>query len=336
MLYVGLDYHVMKSVFQVLDENGKKLFPKTIHGPAEKLLDELSKLPRPFEICFEASCSCGFLHDKLLSIAKRVVVAHPGKLRLIFRSKHKNDRADAEKLAKLLFLGEVPPAYVPTSDIRSWRSMIEHRDRLIRERTRAKNALKGLFRSRGVTIKKRLWSKTGLSWAESVVFDNSFDAVRRDDLLERIRSLNNMIRRVEKELDAIGKKHPGVQILTSIPGIGARIAEAVMAYIDDPWRFRKNKSIGNYFGLVPSEDTSSSVIRLGHITREGPPTVRRLLTEGAWLAVRKSPTVRRYFERIASKNPKKRKIAVIATAHYLLRVMLAMLRAGECWREKTA
>jgi len=335
MLYIGLDYHTMKSVFQVLDKNGKKLFSKVVRGPADNLLKELSLLPQ-FNICFEASGACGFLYDKLFEIANKVVVAHPGKLRLIFRSKHKNDRIDAEKLAKLLFLGEVPPAYVPSSDIRAWRSMIEHRDRLVRERTRAKNGLKGLFRSLGVSIRKRLWSKDGLRWAESVVFDNTFNAIRRDDLLERIRNLNNMIRRVEKELNAIGKKHPGVQILSSIPGIGPRISEAVVAYIDDPWRFRKTKSIGNYFGMVPSEDSSSSTIRFGHVTKEGPPTVRRLITEGAWIAIRKSPTVRRHFDRIADKNPKNKKIAIIATAHYLLRVMLAMLKTGECWREKTA
>jgi hypothetical protein len=56
-----------------------------------------------------------------------VVVAHPGKVRLIFRAKRKNDRIDARKLAKLLFLDEVPLVYVPSADRRMWRSMIEAR-----------------------------------------------------------------------------------------------------------------------------------------------------------------------------------------------------------------
>jgi hypothetical protein len=54
-----------------------------------------------------------------------------GKLRLIFRSSRKNDRVDAEKLAKLLFLDEVPPVHVPSVEVRSWRSMIEHHRKLV-------------------------------------------------------------------------------------------------------------------------------------------------------------------------------------------------------------
>ena len=78
-------------------------------------------------------------------VAYRVVVAHPGQLRLIFRSKKKNDRADAEKLAKLLFLGEVPMVYVPNEDVRSWRQLVEYRHRLIAKRTRSKNALRAII-----------------------------------------------------------------------------------------------------------------------------------------------------------------------------------------------
>src|SRR5262249_22126901 len=54
-----------------------------------------------FEVCYEASCGYGHFHDLLRPLAARVLVAHPGQLRLIFRSKNKNDRHDAERLAKL-------------------------------------------------------------------------------------------------------------------------------------------------------------------------------------------------------------------------------------------
>ena len=71
------------------------------------------------------------MHDQLRKIAGRVVVAHPGQLRLIFRSKRKNDRVDAKKLAKLLFLDQVPTVYVPSVDVRTWRRMIEFRNQRI-------------------------------------------------------------------------------------------------------------------------------------------------------------------------------------------------------------
>jgi hypothetical protein len=77
-----------------------------------------------FEACFEVSCGYVHFHDLLQPIASRVVVAHPSQLRLIFRSKDKNDRNDAERLAKLLYLGEVPTVHVPSLDVRTWRELI--------------------------------------------------------------------------------------------------------------------------------------------------------------------------------------------------------------------
>ena len=119
-----------------------------------------------------------------------------------------------------------------------------------------------------------------------------------------------------------------------IPGVGIRTAEAVMAYVDDPHRFTSIKSVGSYFGLVPCQDQSAGKNRLGHITRQGPATVRKLLTEASWQAIRRSQGIRAYFERIRQGNPERKRIALVATAHYLLRVMLAMLRTGEVWRAK--
>lgn len=124
-------------------------------------------------------------------------------------------------------------------------------------------------------------------------------------------------------------------LLTTIPGVGPRTAEAVCAFIDEPGRFGA-KRIGSYFGLVPRQDQSGSVNRLGHITREGPPVVRRLLIEAAWRSSRCSGRVRAVFDRIHRGDKDRRKIALVATSHYLARVMLAMLQSGEAWREEVA
>ena len=142
MLYVGMDVHEKKSTFCVLDQNGKKLRSRTVHGPSSKVLPELAQIKEQFAICYEASTGYGYLYERLAQIADRVVVGHPGHLRLIFNSKRKNDRIDAGKLAKLLYLDAVPPVHVPPQEVRAWRSMIRHRSNLVAERTRAKNALR--------------------------------------------------------------------------------------------------------------------------------------------------------------------------------------------------
>jgi hypothetical protein len=73
---------------------------------------------------------------------------------------------------------------------------------------------------------------------------------------------------------------------------------------------------------------------LGHITREGPSIVRFLLTEAAWQGIRKSQRLRAFYDRILRGDPGRRKIALVATAHHMLRIMLAMLQTGELWRSE--
>lgn len=334
MWSVGLDVHLRVSTLCILDENGKTVKTMTVRGGWTKLFAVLREIRQPFAICYEASCGYGYLYDRLRKIARRVVVAHPGQLRLIFRTKKKNDRVDAKKLAMLLFLGQVPTVHVPSVDVRAWRRLIEFRHRLVGKRTRAKNGLRSLLRGDGVETPtgKRLWTRKGLAWLEAVEFATEDAALQRDLLLDELRHFEVQIRRVERELNRRGDTHPGVVLLRTIPGVGPRTAEAAVAYIDDPKRFARNKCVGSYFGLVPSQDASAGKNRLGHITREGPATVRKLLTEAAWQGIRRSPHLRAHCERIQGGDPKRRKIALIATAHYLVRAMHAMLRSGEPWR----
>jgi len=332
MRYVGLDVHWRQSTICVLDGRGRKLSTQTIRGGWSKVLEELGKTKKPFAICFEASSGYGYLFEQLSTIARRVVVAHPGQLRLIFRSKRKNDRVDAEKLAKLLFLDEVPPVHVPSVEVRSWRSMIEHRRKLVAEQTRTKNGIRSLLRSQGIEAPRGLWTRRGLSWLASVSLATDLDILQRDIMRERLESIASMIQRVERVLNRKGTAHPGVQLLRTIPGVGPRTGEAVVAYIDKPDRFHSNKAIGCYFGLIPKQDASGRSNRLGHITREGPSVVRSLLVEAAWQGIGRCPQIREVYERIMRDDKQRKKIALVATAHYLLRAMLAMLQTGEVWR----
>jgi transposase len=334
--YVGLDVHQRMSCVCILDENGKVIKEQKIVGPSALVLQELREVPQRFAICYEASCGYGYLHDQLRRFAARVVVAHPAKVRSIFQCKRKTDRIDAKKLATLLFLDQIPAVHVPGMDVRGWRGAIEFRQRLIGRRTQMKNGLRALLRGQGVVLPagKSLWTAKGLAWLERLELPD-IAALQRDMLLDDLRRISPKIKVVERILKKRGDAHPGVVVLKTIPGVGIRTAEAVVAYIDDARRFARNKQIGAYFGLVPCEDTSVKQ-RLGHITCDGPATVRKLLTEAAWQAIRRDASVRKRFERIHAGKPDRRKIAIVAIAHYLARVMLAMLRTGECWRSQEA
>jgi transposase len=335
MLYAGLDIHSKLIVICVLAENGKP-FARTSVRRVEDMVQFLKRLPEPVAVCYEASCGYGRYHDLLAPLAARVVVAHPGQLQRIFRSKHKSDRRDAENLAKLLLLDAVPAVHVPPAEVRAWRELITFRRSLVEKRTRAKNGVRALLRTVGLVPPRRpgLWTHKGLAWLKAQPFAHRAQALKRDVLVAEIERLSEQVRQVEAELGRFAQDHPAVWQLQSIPGVGPRTAEAMVAFLDDPRRFRHAKQVGKYFGLVPCQDQSAGTKRLGHITREGSATVRQLLTEAVWQAIRRSPTIRASCERIQRNDPQRRKIAVTATAHYLARVMYALLKHGTLWKEQ--
>jgi transposase len=341
MWYIGLDYHVRTSSVHILDANGKKVNAFSVRGSWVDLVRALREVAQAaaavgekLALCYEASCSYGHLYEQFAKLAAKVLVAHPGQLRLIFKSKHKHDRADAGKLAKLLFLDQVPTVWVPRQDVRAWRSLIEYRRRMIDQRTQSKNQLRALLRTHGILAPAgpKLWAKKQRPWLRSRELPTAIAALQRDLLLEELGRQEQQVNRVTQELDRLGAAHPGVALLQTIPGVGPRTAEAVVAYLDDVRRFRSAQCIGSYLGLVPCQDASAGKNRWGHITREGPPTVRKLLIEAAWQGIRRSPEIRAYYERIAGGKPERRKIALVATAHWLARVTAAMLRHNEAWR----
>jgi transposase len=332
--YIGLDVHVMHTAMCILDRHGKCVKRRMIRGPWSLIVAELSQLPEPAAVCFEASTSYGHLYELLSPAAERVVVAHPGQLRLIFRSKQKHDRADAEKLAKLLYLDEVPAVHVPGADVRAWRQLIEYRRQLVGKRTRTKNALRAILRTRALRPPREfgLWTRRGAAWLAEVELPK-LTALQRDLLLEELGMYDRQLKLAEAQLEHYSHGHAAVALLRTIPGVGLRTAEAVVAYLDDPRRFAKSKTVGSYFGLIPAQDQSGATNRLGHITRSGPSVVRHLLAEAAWRGVKLSPTIGQYFDRIQHDDPERKKIALVATAHYLARVMHAMLRDNRPWAE---
>jgi len=336
MLSIGLDVHQNSTALCRLDAGGRPIGEETIRGGFHAVAERLRRIEEPFKVCFEASCGYGTLHDLLTPIAREVQVAHPAELAIIFRSKHKNDRRDAHRIAKLLHMDEIPRVHVPSVEVRSWRGMIEHRRRLIDKRTRVKNALRAQLRAIGIKAPLRgtLWSKAGIEWLEVQELPTPLDRIKRGSLLAELRTLQDQVKIVERELNVIGKRDWRVVLLRTMPGIGARTAEAIAAYIDAPDRFGRIKSIGKYFGVVPSQDASAGKNRLGHITREGPATVRKLITEGAWQAIRHSPRLKAFHERIMAGQKQRRATALMATAHKMLRIALAMLRTRQPWREE--
>src|ERR1700761_7294096 len=127
MLTIGLDVHQSRTSVCILDARGNTVKEQEIKGGYEAVAEALAKVKKPFQVCYEASTGYGALYERVAPLAQRVQVAHPGRLKIIFQSKKKHNRADAQKLAALMHLNQVPAVHVPGQEVRSWRGIIEHR-----------------------------------------------------------------------------------------------------------------------------------------------------------------------------------------------------------------
>jgi transposase len=332
MLYAGLDYHLRTSDLCILNDDGKVIKQIHVRGRRQKVAEALAGLDEPVEVVFEATGGYGPLHEELAKVARRVVMAHPAALRLIWNTRRKNDRLDAQKLAKLLYLDAIPPAHVPCAAVRQWRRLIELRRSLVRQRAAVKNQVHALLRATGMTPPSSLFAAAGIDWLARQELDPA-SSLERTLLLEQMRQVKQQLAQVEKALRQCGGKDPRVTLLMTAPGIGPRTAEAFCAYVDRVDRFSRINKVGSYFGMVPCQDASAGKERLGHITRQGPSLMRQLLVEAAWSGVRTDPSLRRRFEKLCRNDPGRRKLAIVGVAHHLAQVMAAMLRDNRPWAQ---
>jgi transposase len=124
-----------------------------------------------------------------------------------------------------------------------------------------------------------------------------------------------------------------VILLETTPGLGPRTAEAVAAYLHDAGRFRTNKQVSAYSGLVPRQHQSGELDRRGRITKRGPALLRKLLVECAWCMLRYNAWARGFYQRLTGGGQRRKKQAIVALARKILVRAWAMLRDRRPWHD---
>lgn len=342
--YIGFDIDSNKTVACVVQRDQKDRYGtlKTDLGQMQQYLAQQRQDGSAVHLTFEISGEAGYRYDALRPYVDTLTVSNPHKMTWVYRTSKKNDRIDARKQAVLLSIGEVPPVHIPKLQVRQWRATIQQRRRIVNRIVSVKNRLRATLKANGLTQphKGSLWKAVNIAWMEEQSRDwadvppEQLWRVHLADLLEELKVLGGQLRGVTGYLDRTLAAHPGGTLLMSIPGVGPRTAEAILAYTDDVHRFRRSKRYGAYFGLTPKLDESGQVRRLGHISKEGPSVVRWLLVESVWRAIAKSPALKAFYDRIVAGQSLRKKVAVVATARKLLTIMRAMLKTGELFNEE--
>jgi transposase len=296
---------------------------------------------RPAVVLIEACLLAGWVRDLCVARGVTCLVANTSSDAWKFKHlKRKTDRDDALRLAEVYMLGKFPSVTIPEKEVREKRALIEHRQQLVGRRVALQNRIRAVLVGQGLPapVGAKAWTELGLAGiAEHAkpMAECSPGELWRGRLhltLSELAQVKELLDQAEKKLDELAKSNAGMKILNTIPGVGPRTAEAVVAFLPQPKLFQTTKQVSAYGGFVPRQYQSTDTDHRGRITKRGPKTLRKLLVECAWVMLRYNAWARAVYQRLTHGGKTRKKQAIVALARKLLVRCWAMLRDGTVWR----
>jgi transposase len=310
---LAIDLGKFKSVTCMLDSDTNQTEFWTMATDRHYLLAVLKNY-HPDLVVIESCGLAGWVHDICTEEGYEVLVCNPNQEAWKWKHiKRKTDRDDALKLAKLAALGQLVPVYIPCRQQREYRRLVKYRQVVLGRINRVQNNIRAIFAQRGMEMGRG----------------------ELDLELIQLEHLRQHQHEVHKQLKALARADERVQLLETIPGVGRKTAEVVVAYLDDPHRFQNARQISSYAGMVPRRYQSGEMDRHGRIHKRGPRQLRSALVEAAWLMLRYNPWAKSVYERLTSGQKTRKKKAIVAVARKLLVRCWVMLLRKEPWNKET-
>ena len=264
-----------------------------------------------------------------------MIVANARKVRLIGESRKKDDRLDAQTLARL---ARIDPELLYPVKHRSVQAqadltLIRARAGLVRARTWLVNTARGLAKSYGERLRSCNVRNLNPEKAESL----SPELQRAlEPLLSAIEELSERICAYNHRIEALAQEsYPQVALLKQIKGVGTLIGLTFLLTLEDPHRFRKSRDVGCYLGLQPGRRNSGRSEPQMHISKEGDPYLRTLLVQGAQHILGPFGVdcdLRRWGLKLAERGGKSgKKRAIIAVARKLAVLLHRLWVSGEVY-----
>jgi transposase len=328
MNYVGVDLHKQTISVCVMSQALDRHHSRRFCCDDELRIAEFFERLGPFELVVEATASYEWFVRLVEPHAARIVLAHPGKLRVIAESTRKSDKLDARTLAEFLARDMIPQAHRPTPRLRAHRSLVRHRQYVQQRITAVKVKLRRILSDYNAD-RRDLFSRAGRRALERFELSPT-DRFRVEELTTLLDYLQSGLERANRRLREFATQGTAAEqearmLLRSIPGVGEVTSEVVLAELGDVRRFRSAKAAVAYAGLAPGWRESAGKRKDLSIEKKGSRLLRWALIESAWQFVRYDPRWRAAFQRLAVRTGKKK--AVTAIARRLLCVMVAILRS---------
>ena len=334
---IGLD--IAKSVFQVhgVDADGQVVIRRKLKR--RYVLAFFQKVPS----CLVGIEACATSHHwsrELQALGHRVRLMPPAYVRPYVK-RQKNDAADAEAICEAVTRTNM--RFVETKTIEQQSCLVLHRTRhlFIRQQTSVINAIRAHLAEFGIVAPV---GRKGLEQLLDVVAnarEQRIPALARTCIAAlgaQLRALKAQILEFDRQIMLWHRSHETSKRLDEVPGVGPALATALVASIADPKAFRSGRDFSAWIGLVPKQHSSGGKDKLGSISKQGDRYLRSLFTAGALAVIRYAKIHgtrhRPWLTALLARRPTK--VAAIALANKLARMVWAMMTRGERYKEPVA
>jgi transposase len=282
--WVGLDVHARKVVAGVLDASSGEL--RSLRAPTlpAETVGWLGQFSAPVRVAYEAGPTGYGLARACLAAGIGCTVAAPSKIPRAAGDKVKTDRRDAERLARLLRLGELVAVRVPEPHEEAARDLVRAREDARGELMRARHRLSKLLLRYGLVYEASAWTLAHDAWLRRQRFDSRPLSIAFDESYGAVLQAKTRRDALDRAITEIAGTPPFEEVvgrLCCLRGVSTLTALALTVELGDWTRFQP-QSLGPFLGLTPREDSTGERRRLGGITKTGNTHARRLLVEAAW------------------------------------------------------
>jgi transposase len=282
-------------------------------------------------VVLETGAHANWLHDELEGLGHEVIVANARRVRLICEADQKNDRSDAEQLARLgradvRLLSPVDPRSVET---RKDLEVMRARAQLVAVRTRLINHVRGAVKPMGVQL-RRCSTESFHKLELPTELSNELKP-----MMQLIRSTSESIEAYDEQITTLAEKYSQTGVLRQVKGVGAVTSTCFVLTVGDPGHFKDTRKVAAYVGLTPGQRQSGASDPRQRITKSGDRMMRTLLVQSAKYILRRSSpdtALKRFGLRVAQHGGKgARQRAAVATARKLSVLLLTLWKNGELY-----
>lgn len=327
-VYIGVDFHASQQTLSYLTtENGEIHRCRLDHFRDDPRHENVRRFYSQFEgkliVGFETGGYSQWFEDMLGELGPEVWVGDAAHIRRLAIRKQKNDRLDADHILDLMVSGRFPKLVRRSKGSCEVLRQINHRHKIVKMRTMAKNSLQSIAINGGLTLRTTLHTKRGRERLMTLDL-TPITRCQASSLITLIDHLTVEVSRLETWLKEQAADDQQVQLLQTQYGIGLLTSLALVHTLEPVERFANARKVTAYAGMDPVEHSSGERKQVGPISKAGSKTLRFLLCEAAQIAIKRDERLQTFFHRVMKRRNTQK--ALVAVARKLLVQSFIMLR----------